>query len=200
MAGTRGEGRADLLSMPAVPKRNAWTLHPWPPGLPDGVWAPLVSGAVILLAGSLGVLAGGRLWLFPSLGTTLYLMTEDAAQPSSRIYHVIVGHLIGIAAGYIAVFALGIAYEPSIFELGYLTLGRVGAAVIAMVLAEGGVLLADASHPPASATTLLVALGTFRPTVTSALDIVAGVIIVALAGELFRRLRLGGRLDTDAAK
>ncbi len=188
------------MAGPPIPKRNAWTLHPWPRGLPDGVWAPLVSGAVMLLAGGLGVLAGGRLWLFPSLGTTIYLLAEDPRQPSSRIYHVIVGHLVGILAGYIAVFALGIAYEPSIFALGYLTLGRVWAAVIAMVLAEGSVLLADASHPPASATTLLVALGAFRPTVSSALDIVAGVVIVAVVGEVFRRLRLGGRLDTDAAR
>ncbi len=48
-----------------------------------------------------------------------------------------------------------------------------------------------ASHPPASATTLLIALGGFQPTVHDLLTIVIVVCIVALIGEFLRRVRLG---------
>ncbi len=176
---------------PAGPKKTAWTRHPWPRQLPDGVWAPLVAGFLTLVVGGLGLIAGNLIWLFPSLGPTIYLQTEDPAQPSSQLKNVIGGHFIGSLAGYLAVFAVGIAYQPSVFTLARLSTGRVFASVIAIVITEGGVLLADVSHPPAAATTLLIALGAFPPTFTSAIELVAGIVIVAVVGELFRHLRLG---------
>ncbi|HEY0780661.1 MAG TPA: hypothetical protein VGD56_22075 [Gemmatirosa sp.] len=42
------------------------------------------------------------------------------------------------------------------------------------------------SHPPAAATTLLVSLGGFRPTLHDASAVCAGVVIVTLAGEALR--------------
>jgi len=148
-----------------------------------------VAGFLTLVVGGLGLLAGNLLWLFPSLGPTIYLQTEAPDQPPSQIKNVIGGHFI--LAGYLAVFALGIAYEPSVFTLGNLTTARVFAATIAMVITEGGVLLAGVSHPPAAATTLLIALGVFKATFLDASFIVAGVVIIAVVGEFFRRLRLG---------
>jgi hypothetical protein len=46
-----------------------------------------------------------------------------------------------------------------------------------------------ASHPPAGATTLLVTLGSIK--LEDALTIIVGVLVVAAAGELARRMRLG---------
>lgn len=51
-------------------------------------------------------------------------------------------------------------------------------------------LLLKASHPPAAATTLLVALGGFEMSVHGALTVIAGVSIVATVGEALRRIRL----------
>jgi hypothetical protein len=45
------------------------------------------------------------------------------------------------------------------------------------------IILLHASHPPAAATTLLVALGGFKPTVHDALIVIIGVLIVATIGE-----------------
>jgi CBS-domain-containing membrane protein len=50
--------------------------------------------------------------------------------------------------------------------------------------------LLKASHPPAAATTLLVSLGGFKPTVVDATQVVVGVFIVAIAGEIFRQIRV----------
>jgi len=173
------------------PAHNAWTAHPWPPGWPDGAWVPVVAAFLTLLVGGLGLLAGNLLWLFPSLGPTIYMQTETPENPSAQIKNILGGHAIGVASGYLAVFALGIAQEPGAFTLGYLTSQRVWAAVLAMLLTEGGILLADVAHPPAAATTLLIALGALPPTLASLSSIVAGVAIIAVVGEFFRHLRLG---------
>lgn len=67
---------------------------------------------------------------------------------------------------------------------------RVWASVLAgMLNILAGVLL-GAPHPPSAATTLLVALGGFKPNWHSVVTIVTGVLIVAVAGEGLRRLRL----------
>jgi hypothetical protein len=50
-------------------------------------------------------------------------------------------------------------------------------------------LLLKASHPPAAATTLLVALGAIK-TRQDAFNVVAGVLLIAVFGETARRLRL----------
>ncbi|MBI3803108.1 MAG: HPP family protein [Nitrospirae bacterium] len=69
-----------------------------------------------------------------------------------------------------------------------------GAAVLATGLMLLGVLLLRASHPPAAATTLLVALGGFKVSLHTLTVVVSGVLIVALVGEGLRRLRLGSHL------
>ena len=47
------------------------------------------------------------------------------------------------------------------------------------------------THPPAAATTLLVALGGFKTTTHDALTAIFGVVFVATVGEMLRRDRLG---------
>jgi CBS-domain-containing membrane protein len=66
----------------------------------------------------------------------------------------------------------------------------VSAATIAIFLTVLGTLLLRASHPPAGATALLVALGTLR-TAHDVLSVGIGAAIVAIAGVAMRRWRLG---------
>ena len=65
--------------------------------------------------------------------------------------------------------------------------------MVAVALAMALELLCRVPHLPAASTTLLVALGTFTPTVRDTVAVVTGVVIVAAAGEALRRVRLGGR-------
>lgn len=158
-----------------------------PARLPDTVWAPLTTGLLMLLVGGLGVMVH-QVWLFPSLGPTVYLQAEMPDQPSSRLYNTVMGHALGVVAGLAAVlvFAQG---DPPVFAAHVLTWGRVLAGAVAVALTSWSGIVLKASHPPAAATTLLIALGGFRPNLSDMLALAAGVVIVALAGECLRRIR-----------
>ncbi|MEG4107917.1 HPP family protein [Microcoleus sp. S13_C5] len=162
----------------------------WPASVPDKVWAPLGAGGLILVVGLIGLLAG-QPWLFPSLGPTAFLQVETPDQRSARFYNTVVGHLLGLGAGLLAVTLLGAGDAPAVLSTKELTPVRVWAAAIAIALNMLGGLLLRASHPPAAATTLLVALGGFKPTVHDTLTVIIGVLIVATVGEVLRRIRLG---------
>lgn len=165
----------------------------WPASVPDKVWAPLGAGGLILVVGSIGLLAG-QPWLFPSLGPTAFLQVETPDQRSARFYNTVVGHLLGLGAGLLAVTLLGTGDAPPVLSTNQLTPVRVWGAVLAIALNMLGGLLLRASHPPAAATTLLVAFGGFKPTVHDTLTVIVGVLIVATVGEGLRRIRLGKML------
>jgi CBS-domain-containing membrane protein len=124
-----------------------------------------------------GVLAllTGQPWLLPSLGPTAYLLAEMPAHPSTRPYNIIAGHVLGLAAGFVAVWVTGGS--------------QVGAAVLALGLTLLATLVLQAPHPAAGATTLLVALGALS-TPLDALLVVMGATIVAVMGIGLRGLRL----------
>ncbi|WP_045234533.1 HPP family protein [Deinococcus pimensis] len=159
------------------------------PGVPDAVWAPLAAAALMLAAGGVGLLVAQPL-LFPSLGPTAFLQAETPDQPGARPFNVIVGHLVGLLAGFGSALLLGATNAPSVLATHELTAPRVWASVLAVLLTLLGGLLLRASHPPAAATTLLASLGGFPPTVRSFLTVMAGVLIVAALGEALRRWRL----------
>jgi hypothetical protein len=156
--------------------------------VPDAIWTPLAVGGLLLAVGLIG-LASGQPWLFPSLGPTAYLQAEEPGKPSSRFYNTVVGHLVGFAAGAVAVLLLVDPGAPSVLADKELVPGRVWAAALSGVLTMLGLSLLKASHPPAAATMLLVALGGIAPTWRGAGLVVAGVLIVAGIGEGVRYLR-----------
>lgn len=156
--------------------------------LPDVVWGPLAVGTMLGAVGLIG-LAAGRPWLLPSLGPTAFLQAEKPAQPSSRFYNTVVGHLVGLAAGVAAVLLLGADAAPGVLAAKELVPVRVGAAVVAAVLTMLGLALLKAPHPPAAATMLLVALGGIAPTWRDAANLAAGVVATAVLGEGVRYLR-----------
>lgn len=156
--------------------------------IPDIVWAPLVSGFLMLIVGLLG-LAFRQPWLFPSLGPTAFLQTEQPNQKTAKFYNTVVGHLCGLVAGLLAVALVGAMTVPPVLSTNELTVPRVWASVLAITLNMLFGLILKASHPPAAATTLLVSLGGFKPTVSDVTHVVVGVLIVAIAGEIFRQVR-----------
>ncbi|MFB9993906.1 HPP family protein [Deinococcus oregonensis] len=159
------------------------------PTIPDTVWAPLSAAALILFIGLVG-LATHQPLLFPSLGPTAFLQTETPDQPSARPYNVVTGHLVGLLAGFLAVWVCGAGDAPSVLSVHQLTAPRVWASVLAILLTLLVGLLLRASHPPAAATTLLASLGGFSPTVQSTVTVMSGVLGVALLGEFLRLVRL----------
>ncbi|WP_013334673.1 HPP family protein [Gloeothece verrucosa] len=161
----------------------------WFSKLPDFIWAPFSAGLLILIVGLIGIVVG-QPWLFPSLGPSAFLLVENPQLPSARFYNIVVGHLIGLGAGCLAVIILNASDAPGVLSSNHLTLIRVWAALLAIVLNMIGVILARASHPPSAATTLLVALGGLKVTWQDALTVIIGVLLLAVFGEGLRLLRL----------
>jgi len=182
----------DALSVPldvggqaaiSVPKRLTAVAS-----IPDTVWVPATAALLLLVVGALGVLVG-RPWLGPSIGPSAVLIAMLPAHPTARGWNTLVGHLGGLLAGFAAVLLVGAVNEPVVLVTGILTWPRVAAAVIAVALTVAIGIVTRSSHPPAAATTLLVALGSVA-TLDQSLSILAGVVIVAVLGEGIRRLRL----------
>ncbi|HEY9642661.1 MAG TPA: HPP family protein [Coleofasciculaceae cyanobacterium] len=179
-------------TQPAQSDRGSRPNH-YPPNVPDIVWAPLAAALLMLITGLIGLLAH-QPWLFPSLGPTAFLQAEQPKQPTSRFYNTVMGHLHGLVAGILAVLLLGASTAPPVLSTGELTPVRVWAAVLAVALNMLFGFILKASHPPAAATTLLLALGGFKPTWQDAATVMIGVLIVAIAGEMLRRFRVKGTI------
>lgn len=193
------ETTAQALTVPQEPApklRGAIPARKRPAALPDAAWAPLAGAGLVLLVGAASLLVG-QPWLVPSLGPSAYLVGEEAAHPSARFYNVVAGHVVGLGAGFAAVWLLGAGAAPGLLQ-GTLPALRVGAAAIAMLLTMLALLPLRASHPPAAATTLLVALGLVS-TAPQALHVVAGALVLGAAGEALRAARMG-KLRTSRAR
>lgn len=155
--------------------------------MPDPIWGSLAAAALLLVVGLLGVLVGLP-WLVPSLGPSAVLLAVTPAHPTARPWNTIVGHAGGMVSGFAAVAVLGAATAPTVLGDHQLVPVRVAAAVLAIGLTVGAGFLLRASHPPAAATTLLVALGSIA-TLEQGLVALAGVVILTGVGEFLRELR-----------
>jgi hypothetical protein len=185
------QASSQALTVPADPRDEVPASMPKPPNapaLPEALFGPLAGGGAVLLVGVVGLLTGRPL-LFPALGPTAYLQATSPANPEARFYNTVVGHTIGLLAGFAGVLLVGAMDAPVVLQTRELVAERVWAAVIAVSLTLLLAPLVRASHPPAGATTLLVALGSFS-TLADALNVLLGTLIVAAVGELVRRWRL----------
>ena len=137
--------------------RVDWLLSHFPP---RPVWAAfmLVNGFLSIAIMSLAALATGSSLVFPSLGPTAFLFFFNPDAPSASPRHTIYGHAIGIACGYGALWCTGLQraqWHPG----AEVQLARVVAAALALGATGALMILLKAAHPPAGATTLIVALG-----------------------------------------
>lgn len=148
---------------------------------------PLAAGLALLAPAALA-LAAHRVILFASLGPTAVMQAQSPDHRSSTFYAAVVSHLGGFAIAAAAVYALGVADEPSVFQLHFVDWPRAAAAVVAIMVAAGFEIAVRAPHPPAAATTLLVALGSMKPTWGTFGLVAIGVIAVAAMGEWLRRI------------
>jgi len=127
--------------------------------------------------------------IFASLGPTAYELVEQPQIRSARPYNIVVGHLVGLGAGFLAVYILHAWAAPNVVATGLVTTTRLWAIVVAAVLTTLVTLTLRASQPAALATTLLVSLGAMQ-TRRDAIAIILGVLIITAIGEPVRRFRL----------
>lgn len=102
----------------------------------------------------------GAAFIFPSLGPTAYLLASDE-QFSYSANTVIGGHACGVIGGWVSYHVIAAPYDMMHISgaMSYEGLMLVSGSVIAIILTIVLMLLFNASHPPACATTLIVSLG-----------------------------------------
>lgn len=144
-----------------------------PPAI--GGYGALVGVVALSLAGAVGI-AFGQPWLFPSLGPTVMVLAETSTRPAAHPRNAVVGHVVGVAAGYFALLVTGLTDAGPVTDTG-LDLGRVFAAVLSVTLTSVTLGLLRTPHPPAGATTLLVSLGLLTSW-PALLSIVLSVLLV----------------------
>jgi hypothetical protein len=163
----------------------------WSDRIPDYIWAPLWEGALLLFVGACAW-AVGQPWLFPSLGPTAY---EQAVMPelrSARLYNVLVGHYVALAAGFGSLWLIGGWAAAPIVGTGSVSTLRLWASIIAAVITTLVNLVLHSEQPAALATTLLVTSGAYQ-NARGAVSILIGVTLIGVVGEPIRRIRQGHR-------
>ena len=137
--------------------RMNWLLARFPP---RPVWAVFmfVNGFLSIAIMSLAALATGTSLVFPSLGPTAFLFFFNPEAPSASPRHTIYGHAIGILCGWGALWVTGLQHVQ--WQPGHgVMFARVVAAALALASTGALMILFKAAHPPAGATTLIIALG-----------------------------------------
>lgn len=141
----------------------------------------LLSGLYLLIPGIIAWVTG-RPFIFPSLGPTAYVLAFDTVP--ERTYNsrtIIGGHACGIIGGLLSYYLLvspnhlSGTMEPFAQASLVLLVGAATALMITILL----MLLGNASHPPACATTLIISLG-ILPGVIDGIVILAAVTFMYL--------------------
>ena len=139
----------------------------------------------------LGVLtwASGLPALFPSLGPSAFVLAMFPESEASNPKRVIGSHVLGVIAGFLAyhLFAQGIVVTGQIPPFSTVILRLAVSSVVAIVLTVVAMLYFGIRHPPACATTLIVALG-LLPTLFDSIIIIGAVVIIVGVQKLLLRI------------
>jgi CBS domain-containing membrane protein len=117
-----------------------------------------INGCISIAIMSVLALITRSPFIFPSLGPTAFLFFYTPRAPSASPRNTIVGHAIGVLAGYISLIVTGLTTAGPALAVG-VTWPRVLAAALSLGLTAGLMVLLKSPHPPAGATTLIVSLG-----------------------------------------
>jgi hypothetical protein len=148
--------------------------------------APVCEGGLLLVVSVAGWVSHQPL-IFASLGPTAYELVETPKRQSARPYNIIIGHLIGILAGFAALYLTGARWVPPVSASG-VPLARIWSAVVAAALTVVVTLLVRATQPAALSTTLLVSLGIMQLW-KDGIVILCAVLLMTLLGEPLRNWR-----------
>lgn len=124
------------------------------------VWAlfMFVNGFITIALLAACAMVAHTSFVFPSLGPTAILFFFSPLSPPASPRHTLLGHGIGILCGYGMLCLTGLQHAPAALVMG-VDGRRILAAALALALTSSLMILLKAAHPPAGATTLIIALG-----------------------------------------
>lgn len=134
---------------------------------------------------SIGIMAmvaviTGTPFIFPSLGPTAFLFFYTPTAPTASPRNALVGHAIGVIAGYFSLVVTGLTMAGPAYAVG-VTGPRVVAAALSLGLTSGLMVLLKAPHPPAGATTLIISLGILTQPIQLVILMLAVVMLTVQA-------------------
>jgi len=155
-----------------------------------------------LYAGLLFTVLGATAWatgepfVFPSLGPSAFVLAFQRRGERTRASRVVGSHLLGGVAGLAAYTALaaGVVLTATPPPASPAGLRLAASGVVSIVLTSWGMLVTDAVHPPACATTLIVSLGLLSTPRQVGIIVVSVTVLVAvhtLVVRAFQRLVAG---------
>ncbi len=147
---------------------------------PVALWATyvFVNGFLSIALLALLAIATGVPFVFPSVGPTAYQLFFLPRAGSSTPRNTLVGHFIGLTCGY-AAFRISAVPVAQVLAAGAFDLRPVLAAALSLSATAALMILLDASHPPAGATTLIVSLGIIsKPQYLAVIEIAVFVVVV----------------------
>jgi hypothetical protein len=163
----------------------------------DVVRDSVYAAALLAVTGVVAV-ASGSPFLFPSLGPSAYVLATVRDGERVAPQRVVGGHAIGVGAGLVAhhTLASGLVVTGDLAALSPAATLLAASAVVSVGLTTAGMLATDLVHPPACATTLIVALG-LLPTIRDGgiILLAVGCLVAAHAG----LQTLDGHLTTPTA-
>jgi hypothetical protein len=154
----------------------------------DRIATSLHTGLLIAVLGML-TWASGLPTLFPSLGPSAFVLAMFPESEASNPKRVVGSHVLGVVAGFLAyhLFAPGVVVTGPIPPFSHVGLRLAVSSVVAIVLTVTGMLHFGIRHPPACATTLIVALG-LLPTVSDGVVIIIAVVVIVAVQLLLLRI------------
>lgn len=120
--------------------------------------------------------------LFPILGPSAFVLAMFPESEASDARRVVGSHAIGVVAGLLAynLFATGLTMTTPVAPLSVPGLRLAVSSGVAIFLTVAGMLVFRVRHPPACATTLIVALGLLSTPVEGGMILVAVLALVAV--------------------
>ncbi len=145
-----------------------------------------VNGCLSIAIMAAAALVSGQPFIFPSLGPTAFLFFYTPLTPPASPRNALIGHFIGVAAGWSSLLVFGLRDVGPAIATG-VTGPRVAAAALSLGLTSGLMVLFKAPHPPAGATTLIVSLGILR-TFDQMVVLMAAVLLLTIQAFVINRL------------
>lgn len=147
-----------------------------------------VNGCIAIGVMSVGALATGSPFVFPSLGPTAFLHFYTPLAPAACPRNTVCGHAVGVVAGFVSLHLFGLADAGPALTTG-VDGARVAAAALSLGLTSGAMVWLRVPHPPAGATTMIISLGILSD---PAHLVVLMLAVVLLTTQAFAINRLAG--------
>lgn len=166
-------------------------MHTGHPGAASGrvrtpIFLALAGGAAMLLLGLLSLALHAPM-LFPAIGASAWVVFRHPGAPPAAPRNVILGHAIGAAIGWVALWAcVGFEVRGTLADLDdwrFVASGATALAATLFVLEQTSIV-----HPPAAATTLIVGMGLLPRWTHLGAIVAAAVLLAAFSGVVTRTL------------